>query len=295
MSELFDLYKRNFPYCVREDAYAEYLLESEENKTVKKRNDSGELIGAAVVHKNNILMLCVDKNHRRKGLGSQLLAEAEEIIRQNGYSEATVGAGDSYLMPGVPSGRPVVDEELEPDRISSGIESDGVDFVKKRGYFNRWDCNCFDMKMSLADFAAEPSEVDGINFRWATVKDIPEIIKCIDDANKGFSKFYSNESIYGAETKKVLVAQDGDEIVGAVMVNYGVEGDGLGSIGCTAVKHSHRGKKIATNLVIMATESFKRNGMSEAFLGYTYTGLDKMYGAAGYKISTYYFMAKKTL
>jgi hypothetical protein len=35
--------------------------------------------------------------------------------------------------------------------------------------------------------------------------------------------------------------------------------------------------------------------MKEAFLSYTYSGLDRLYGAAGYKINVYYMMAKKNL
>lgn len=295
MSELFDLYRRNFPYCVREDAYAEYLLNSNENSIFEKRNECGELIGAAVVHKNNILMLCVDKVYRNQGFGTELLETAEKSIREKGFEKITVGAGDSYLMPGIPFPRPIVDEQLEKDKVYGNIEESGVGFFKKHGYTHRSNGNCFDMRMKLSDFTQTVTETNGINIRWAKVEDIPNIIECTDDAHKGFSKFYKNENIYDTETKQVLVAEDGDGIVGTLMVNFGVEGESLGSIGCTAVKHSHRGKKIATNLVIKATQALKEAGMTDGFLGYTYTGLDKMYGVAGYRICVYYFMAKKDI
>lgn len=35
--------------------------------------------------------------------------------------------------------------------------------------------------------------------------------------------------------------------------------------------------------------------MHNAFLGYTYSGLDRLYGRAGYRICVYYFMAKKNI
>jgi len=35
--------------------------------------------------------------------------------------------------------------------------------------------------------------------------------------------------------------------------------------------------------------------MEEAYIGYTYTGLDHMYGYAGYKICIYYMMAEKEI
>ena len=36
-------------------------------------------------------------------------------------------------------------------------------------------------------------------------------------------------------------------------------------------------------------------GLKKANLSYTYTGLDKLYGYSGYKISCYYMMARKSL
>lgn len=46
-------------------------------------------------------------------------------------------------------------------------------------------------------------------------------------------------------------------------------------------------------MVTIGTKYLKDSGMKEAYLGYTYSGLDHMYGYAGYKICIYYMMAKK--
>ena len=79
------------------------------------------------------------------------------------------------------------------------------------------------------------------------------------------------------------------------MVCLETEGCGLGSVGCTAVHESWQGRKIATDLVIRGTHTLRDCGMESAYLGYTYTGLDKLYGTAGYRICCYYMMAKKSL
>lgn len=79
------------------------------------------------------------------------------------------------------------------------------------------------------------------------------------------------------------------------MVMYATGASGMGCIGCTAVKHTHRGRKIATNLVILGTQSLKERGLRGAWLDFTYTDLAKLYGTAGYRICTYYCMAKKPL
>ena len=52
-------------------------------------------------------------------------------------------------------------------------------------------------------------------------------------------------------------------------------------------------QKIGTNLVMLGTKYLKDIGLHKASLSYTYTGLDKLYGYSGYKISTYYFMGEK--
>ena len=46
-------------------------------------------------------------------------------------------------------------------------------------------------------------------------------------------------------------------------------------------------------MVMLGTKYLKDIGLKNASLSYTYSGLDKLYGASGYKISTYYFMGEK--
>ena len=69
---------------------------------------------------------------------------------------------------------------------------------------------------------------------------------------------------------------------------------GLGSIGCTTVKKNYQGQHIATNLVLLGTGALKDMGMREGYLSYTYSGLDRLYGAAGYQIKVFYMMAVKS-
>lgn len=43
------------------------------------------------------------------------------------------------------------------------------------------------------------------------------------------------------------------------------------------------------------TKYLKDIGLKNASLSYTYSGLDKLYGAAGYEISANFFMGEKQL
>lgn len=298
--ELFALYRCNFPFIVREEETVRSILSNEKNKRIEKRNDRNELVGAAVVNANTLLMLCVNKEYRNSGIGSELLKEAEKAVKEAGYEDITVGAGYDYLMPGVPTSKRYV--EAVNERLYDGADERASDFFAKRGYEHSWDCNCFDMRFPLSEFTKEEhrigDRVDGICYRFATEADAEEIWKCTDDAYDEFTIYYKDMELYrgdGTQNPKVLIATDGGEVVGTLLVSLETEGKGLGSVGCTTVKPSHRGKHIGVNMVTIGTKYLKDAGMKEAYLSYTYTGLDSMYGYAGYKVCIYYMMAKKKL
>jgi len=298
--ELVLLFRRNFPFVVREEDTVRNILENRECKVIEKRNDKNELIGAVVIHDNSILMLCVDQEYRNRGIGSELLSKAEQSMKEAGYEDITVGAGYDYLMPGVPTSKKYVDAVNE--RLYQGLDDSVSTFFEKRGYTHSWDGNCFDMRFPLCEFQKEEysvgDTVDGICYRFATEEDAEKVLVCTDAAYEEFSPYYRNEELYrGAATQnpKVLIATDGDEVVGTLIVSLETEGEGLGSVGCTTVKPGHRGRHIGVNMVTIGTKYLKDAGMKEAYLGYTYSGLDRMYGYAGYKVCIYYMMAKKSL
>jgi len=293
MEALYDLFRRNFPFCVREQSFARSLLSQKENTVFTEIDDAGRLFGAAVLEQNTLLMLCVDKEYRNRGIGSRLLEAAEKAVRKAGYDHLVIGAGTHYLMPGIPVCRPVVEEKLETDAVYEGLE-DHSSFFAKRGYSHSWGCNCFDMRRDLKDFTAVPFVTEGITYSWAVPEDMEAVAACTDDAHPSFTKYYRDPDKYRkGNDKRVLAARCGNDIAGVLIVSFGSEGPGLGSVGCTAVKNAYQGRKIASNLVILGTEKLQEAGMEKAFLGYTYTGLDRMYGFAGYKICVYYYMAKK--
>lgn len=297
--ELYDLFRRNFPLVTREERTVRRILGDADNRIFEKRGATGRLIGAAVVHKNTIYLLCVDEPYRRQGIGSDLLNMAENSIREAGYDLVRVGAGDDYLTPGVPTnrayGKITGNEEIYPE-----LDGAAAEFFVRRGYVHAWDCDCFDMRFPLAEFVPDGVKigdtVDGITYRFATAEDIPGIRKCTDSAEEGFTKYYLDPENYaGTNGKRVLIALDGETVCGALMVQTDAEGKNLGSVGCTAVHENWQRRHIATTMVRLGTSALRDSGMVDAYLGYTYTGLDRLYGYAGYKICTYYMMAEKKL
>ena len=196
MSDLYNIFKQNFPFCTRNLHIAESLLNSTDNKVIQKRNQLGDLMGVSVINKNNILMICVNKHYRNQGIGTDLLEKSEQYVKQQGYNEITIGVGDNYLMPGVPATKQITPEQMEQENIYVGLE-ENVDFFKKRRYLHKWDCNCFDMRMSLNDFAFNditiPTKIDNVEYCWATLQDVENITLCVADAHEPFVKYYQNE------------------------------------------------------------------------------------------------------
>lgn len=299
--ELYSLFRRNLPFIVREEATALKLLGDSENHVIERRDPHGAIIAASVIHKNAIYLFCVDKAFRRQGIGSDMLAMSEAHIRSAGYSEVAVGVGEDYIMPGVPARSMAYEERLMPGDIYSGVTDEAWDFFSKRGYAHSWeDSNCFDMRQDLASFTYSEHKIgdtiDGIEYRWAAEGDIPAIKKCTDDAYEEFTQYYLDKALYApGNSQRVLIAMSGESVCGALIVSRETEGIGTGSVGCTAVAHNWRGRHIAGNMVLLGSRYLKDEGMKTGFLGYTYSGLDRLYGIAGYKICIYYAMAQKTL
>ncbi len=294
---LVSLFHRNLPYITREENTVLALLSSPENAVFTRENGHA----ACVVHKNNILLLAVDEEYRGRGIGSELLAEAEAHIRAKGYDSCTIGAGDDYLCPGVPVREKPFAETLLRENLDPRIPAGNATFFIKRGYAHAWgDCNCFDMRMNMADSSITEHNLGdtilGVVYRWAELSDMPAVLACTDDAQPSFTQYYSTPALYDDHSpQRVLIALADNNVVGAVQVCFETEGEGLGSVGCTAVSHAHRGKKIATNMIMLGVKELSKAGMRESYLGYTYSGLDKLYGLAGHAVSVLYFMAHKDL
>ena len=287
MREVYKLFRETLPYIVRDEETVLRIIENPDNKIIEERNEEQKLIGVSVIHKNTILLLCVEEKYRNQGLGSRLLKKSEEAIKDAGYSEVIVGAGDDYLAP------------AENEQLDERVNEIASRFFEKRGYQHSWDCNCFDMKFPLCEFSKNEHSVgeviDGIQYRFATIEDLADVCECTNAACEEFTGWYRNEFLYTEnDSSRVLVATDGERVVGTLIVDREAK-TGLGSVGCTTVHPGFQGRHIAVNMVTLGTKYLKDVGMKEAYLSYTYSGLDHLYGYAGYKIFVYFMMAKKKL
>ena len=51
INELYELYKRNFPFIVREENTAISILGNSNNKILEKRNEKDKLVGVSIILK----------------------------------------------------------------------------------------------------------------------------------------------------------------------------------------------------------------------------------------------------
>ena len=128
--ELYDLYRRSLPFIVRDQETVMGILSNAGNTIMEQRDGQNKLIGASVVNQNPILLLCVDGEHRGRGIGTSLLERSERMIADRGYDKIIVGVGFDYIMPGVPTCRnrsQAENAELYPE-----VDDRAEDFFTKR-------------------------------------------------------------------------------------------------------------------------------------------------------------------
>lgn len=282
VNEIYSLYKENLPDIVRSDEEVKRILGDKNNYIISYRDD-GKLIGVSVINENTIYLLCIDKPFQNRGIGTKLLNQTEKYIASKGFDKIIVGAGNDYIMPGIP--------------MNNGAHI----FFKKHSYIHSWgDCGCIDMSQLLKDFDYAKHSIgdtiNGITYRWATLNDLDNIVTCVSDAEESFVQYYENISLYDKDSNTaVLIAEKDNEVFGSLMVSIETEGKDMGSLGCTTTAHKYRNKGIASNMIILGTKHLKDIGLNKAVLGYTYTYIIGIYARAGYKVSMEYYMGEKVI
>lgn len=288
-----------FSYVTRAEQTVRQLLSQEENRILARRTEAGELIGASVSCKNTVYLLCVDSRYRRHGLGSALLQETEALLRRAGYGSIQIGAGEDYLTPGVPVGVQPFREELGPEALPRELAGqNAAAFFEKRGYRHSWgEANCFDMEAELSlperFSCAAGDTIDGITYRWAGAEDLPEVLRRVTAARRilwvftARALFIRRKETGGGRSGKYGLRRDS--------CRRGNRGVPHGRLGCTVVSPAYRGRRIGTNPTLAGTKYLQETGLKRGFIGYTYSGLQKLYGRVGYRISAYYYMALKSL
>lgn len=269
---LFNLYLKSFPdYPVSEDTFAEIT----DGAHVIERYTDADLAGFAVVRGNSISILCVDEAHRRKGVGTSLLREAEEIIRRGGGEKITLGQGNGYIFQGVPA------------------ESEGaVEFFKHHGYTADW--TSVNMRLDLRKFDKSALKIHhcpvDVTFRLAEKSDHDELLAAVAAVNENWLKYFENSD------DPVLLAVRGGTIVGFEFlstedVRFTFAGEMIGSVGCVGVIPEARRSGIGLRLVAEGLHRLKAQGCTSVEL--LYVALVEWYARLGFETMHRQWMGEK--
>lgn len=275
MSTLYHLYTISFPeYPVSGARFAKMTDRAE--KIITRTLDQ-HVVGFAVLNKENITLLCVDPDYRKRGVGSSLLAEAEQEIAGNGSKKITLGCGNGYILQGVPEEHP-----------------EAAAFFQKRGYTADW--SSINMRLDLSSFDIHNLQIppcpSDVVFRLACENDMPAVLDAVRDVNENWLQYYRQPS------GPVVVAEQNGSIVGFEILSAGnscftADGEIVGSVGCVGVIHSAREQGIGLRMAAAGLEHLKEMGCTSAELLYTW--LADWYGKLGFETMHTQWMGYKEI
>lgn len=234
-----------------------------------------------------ILIVLVEPELQRRGIGSALLEEVEQTLRTRGILQMQLGHGNdsNYFWPGAPA------------------DTHTGNFFSARGW--KKDDSNYDLVQDLSHYTT-PLWISSRLAAADVTLDLAE--PHLRDPMVAFEQqwfplwadFYVNATV-DSEARDVIVAQDVDgAIVGSVLLRvagsarWSVDsGVRHGTINVLGVAEDQRGKGVGLALAGRAMEILKERGCVKCYV--QWTGLVDWYGKLGTKVWAEYHMGSKKL
>lgn len=276
LEKMYSIYKESFPkYPVSREAF-HYSLKPDYAQLFRKY-DKEKLIGYCIVKGGSVTMLCVSPRYRNRGIGSQLLSQAENWIAKQNISHVTLGRGcGDYLLQGVPE------------------ENEGaVEFFKKHGYTA--DFTSVNMKLKMGDYCPQRLNIPQCGeatFRVAAANELPAVREAVSKVAEDWVCYF------GGDGEDCLVAEKDGEIVGFELLSadgglFKKPHEKLGSIGCVGVIPEARKHGIGLRMVMAGADMLKKQGCTGIEL--RYVELVDWYGKLGFTADKRMWMGEKAL
>jgi GNAT superfamily N-acetyltransferase len=195
----------------------------------------GDLQGVAVTCGRYVRILAVDRDARRRGIGSALLTDAE----QHGATVIAAEAGN-YFTPGV------VDTDTATRR-----------FLETRGYAE---------KAATHNLVAETRRLEDSKTRRPTHAEAEHVLTFIE---REFGRIWRFEAAraFATELPQIFVTEEGGEITGFAV--HDVNNRGLGFFGPTGVAKELRGRGLGCRLLLASLADLHRLGYARAVIPWT--------------------------
>ena len=239
----------------------------------------------------SIVLLVVDPDCQRQGIGTRLLHAALE--RFKGKKIATVHVGANAEPPfwqGIPTCLPPAKR-----------------FFEKHG----WEIyeKSYDLIMDLQDlkppnWVSERPRQRGICIRTARAEDVSALLRYLKAEFPDWRRWFVKE-VEKRGTKNIIIACKGAQVVGSMDMSdvsspgwTGRQwrtflGKDMGAIGAVNVKESERNQGIGLAMVAEASRMLRDRGIRNCFVHWTW--LVDWYGKLGYKVWQEYWMAKRSI
>lgn len=234
----------------------------------------------------HLALLLVDPAWQHQQIGRTLLSVAMTYLQQAGVSEVQLGGGPNRLWPGVP-------ENLPP----------AVSFFQRCG----WDYPelSYDLVMSLPDYqvpeaALAQLEQGGYRLMPGSELNSDTVLRFVAREFPNWHQYYQRTLQIQTQPENVLTAVDTQaQVVGTLLLSDvysdpmplwpGILGEKVGGLGAVGVAEAHRGRGIATAMVVQGSEMLRTRGLTQSYIGWA--AMPGLYEQAGYSVWRRYHMA----
>lgn len=229
-----------------------------------------------------IMALVVAPEFQRQGLGGQLLALAEDRLRQGGASQCDLGGSLGHFLPGQPS-----------------EYADALGFWDRHGYVPGQ--TVYDLRQNLAGWTppAPPESIREGDYSLTPGQPGEEdaILAFVRQSFPGRWLYETSQKFArGATAEDVMVLKDrgggvqgflslwdyNSPLLGSSTNWYPALGPWFGGIGPLGVAEEVRGRGLGLALVAAGTAELKARGVEESAIDWT--GLVDFYGRLGYRV-----------
>ncbi|HEY5610499.1 MAG TPA: GNAT family N-acetyltransferase [Thermoanaerobaculia bacterium] len=206
----------------------------------------GELAGVAVFCGKHLRLIAVDRAHRRRGVGTELLEAVEALMSDAGADQANVAAEPgNYFVPGI------FEHDCQTQR-----------FFEKRGYERRPE-EPLNLAASLAQPFGENGEGD---IRRADAREREPVVRFVAE-HFGTAWAFETLRAFDAPEPTVIIAVPDGVLSG--FAAFEANNRGLGTFGPLGVRKEMRGRDLGAKLVVAALNAMRILGYAQAIIPWT--------------------------
>lgn len=269
---LYTIYQECLPqYAVHQSLFEQHMQPV--SARIITHTHRNKVVGYAMIHDASIALLCVQPCYQGQGIGSTLLAQAEQYILRSGARKIVLGRGRHYLLQGVPD---------EGDRIA---------FFQSKGYSATW-CSA-NMTFSLMDDYFMDSVFplqDAVTFEMLDDWRNESFLSVVNQVQPSWIP------VYQTCTDPVMVAKMNENIVGFQVLSpeggrFNVGSGKVGAIGCVGMVPSMQRRGIGRHLIMAGAQWLKAQGCGRIEL--RYVRIVDWYRRMGFEVTGWQWMGER--